>query len=119
MGKNYIGPGVGFRSQHELVIVLSKGKAKYFDKKIGNVITCPRVKPNAKYHPTEKPVELMDKIIRVVTPPNGKVLDTFCGSGSTLVAAKRGGYSYVGIERDERFVNIAKMRLEQEDGIAL
>ena len=64
-------------------------------------------------HPTVKNTQLMEYLIRLVTPPNGIVLDPFAGSGSTLVAAKRGGWEYVGIELDERYVEIANRRLEE------
>ena len=65
----------------------------------------------ANRHPTVKPTELMAWLVRLVTPPGGTVLDPFAGSGSTLVAAKREGFSYVGIEREEEYVEIAKARV--------
>lgn len=49
-------------------------------------------------HPTVKPVELMRYLIRLVTPPDGTVLDPFTGSGSTIVAAIREGMKSIGIE---------------------
>lgn len=51
---------------------------------------------NRNIHPTVKPTDLMAWLVRLVTPPNGTVLDPFAGSGSTLVAAKREGFGYVG-----------------------
>src|SRR5690606_21162457 len=65
----------------------------------------------ANRHPTVKPTDLMAWLVRLVTPPGGTVLDPFAGSGSTLVAAKREGFSYVGIEREEEYVEIAKARV--------
>jgi DNA modification methylase len=53
----------------------------------------------------------MEYLIRLITPPNGIVLDPFAGSGSTLVAAERGGWKYVGIELDEHYVDIINKRL--------
>lgn len=52
-------------------------------------------------HPTVKPVALMRYLVRLVTPPNGVVLDPFLGSGSTGCAAMAEGARFVGIERDE------------------
>src|SRR5690606_9485024 len=49
-------------------------------------------------HPTVKPTDLMAWLVRLSTPPNGVVLDPFAGSGSTLVAAKREGFGFIGIE---------------------
>lgn len=65
----------------------------------------------ANRHPTVKPTDLMAWLVRLVTPPGGTVLDPFAGSGSTLVAAKREGFSYVGIEREEEYVEIARARV--------
>jgi len=62
-------------------------------------------------HPTVKPLALMEWLIKLVTPPGGLILDPFCGSGSTLVAAKRLNVRAIGIEQDERSVEIARQRL--------
>ena len=62
-------------------------------------------------HPTVKPVPLMEWLIKLVTQPGGIVLDPFCGSGSTLVAAKKNGFNYVGIDLNEEYVEIAQKRL--------
>lgn len=63
-------------------------------------------------HPTVKPIKLMEYLITLVTPPNGIVLDPFCGSGSTGVAAKKLGFGFVGIELSEEYAEIAKKRCE-------
>lgn len=67
--------------------------------------------PTVNNHPTVKPVELMEWLIKLITPPNGTVLDPFAGSGSTLVAAKKNGFSYIGIELTEEYIDIIKSRL--------
>ena len=64
----------------------------------------------ANHHPTVKPTDLMAWLVRLVTPPGGIVLDPFAGSGSTLVAAKREGFRYIGIEREAEYVEIARAR---------
>ena len=63
-------------------------------------------------HPTVKPVELMKYLIKLVTPPNSKVLDPFCGSGSTGMAAVELGHTFTGIELDSNYVEIANKRIE-------
>jgi DNA modification methylase len=63
-------------------------------------------------HPTVKPLALMEYLIRLVTPKGGVVLDPFAGSGTTLIAAKSLGYSYIGIERESEYVAIATARIE-------
>lgn len=65
-------------------------------------------------HPTLKPLSLMQYLVRLVTPPDGVVLDCFCGTGSTLVAARRAGRDAIGIERDERYAAHARLRLANE-----
>lgn len=63
-------------------------------------------------HPTVKPVELMKYLIKLVTPPNGTVLDPFNGSGSTGMAAVGLGYKYIGCELDPNYVAISEKRIE-------
>ncbi len=65
---------------------------------------------NRNTHPTVKPTDLMAWLVRLITPPNGIVLDPFAGSGSTCVAAKREGFNYIGIEMEPEYVEIAKAR---------
>jgi site-specific DNA-methyltransferase (adenine-specific) len=63
-------------------------------------------------HPTCKPTALMAYLCRLITPPGGLVLDPFAGSGSTGVGALREGFRFVGIEREEQYVEIARRRVE-------
>jgi site-specific DNA-methyltransferase (adenine-specific) len=63
-------------------------------------------------HPTVKPTKLMEYLIKLVTPPGGKVLDPFMGSGTTGVAALRNGFEFRGIELEEVYLQIAKRRIE-------
>jgi DNA modification methylase len=66
--------------------------------------------PAANHHPTVKPLDLMQWLVRLVTPKGGTVLDPFCGSGSTLVAADREGFDAIGIELDPEYAEIARRR---------
>ena len=63
-------------------------------------------------HPTVKPIELMKYLIKLITPPGGRVLDPFNGSGSTGMAAVELGHPYIGCELDPAYVEIAKTRIE-------
>ena len=64
-------------------------------------------------HPTVKPTELMRYLCRLVTPPGGVVLDPFCGSGSTGRGAVLEGMSFVGIDLDAAYVEIARKRIDR------
>lgn len=66
------------------------------------------------HHPTVKPTDLMAYLVRLVTPPGGKVLDPFTGSGSTGKAAVREGFEFVGIEREPPYLAIAEARIAHE-----
>jgi site-specific DNA-methyltransferase (adenine-specific) len=69
--------------------------------------------PKANIHPTVKPIDLCRYLTRLITPPNGIVLDPFLGSGTTgCSVALEGGFGFIGIEREKDYVEIAKARIE-------
>lgn len=65
-----------------------------------------------KLHPTQKPVELLEYLIKTYTNEGELVLDNCMGSGSTGVACKNTNRDFIGIELDEKYFNIAKSRIE-------
>ena len=67
--------------------------------------------PKKNNHPTVKPIALMEYLIKLVTPKGGIVLEPFMGSGSTGIAAKNLGMSFIGIEKEEEYFEIAKQRI--------
>jgi site-specific DNA-methyltransferase (adenine-specific) len=67
--------------------------------------------PNKNFHPTVKPVKLMQYLVRLITPPNGLVLDPFCGSGTTGIACRLEDFHFVGIELDAEYAAIAQARI--------
>lgn len=71
----------------------------------------PEDAPSRNDHPTVKPVDLMRWLVRLVTPPGGVVLDPFTGSGTTGIACALEGFDFVGIERDDAYVRIARARI--------
>lgn len=71
--------------------------------------------PARNFHPTVKPTNLMRYLCRLITPPKGTILDPFMGSGSTGKAAKMEGFSFVGVEREKEYCEIAKKRIESVD----
>lgn len=64
-----------------------------------------------RLHPTQKSINVLQPLIEAFCPLNGLVLDPFCGSGSTLLAARRAGCAYVGIELDANHATMADVRL--------
>lgn len=64
------------------------------------------------FHPTVKPTNLMQYLVKLVTPPNGTVLDPFTGSGSTGKAAILNGFDFIGIELTEEYLPIIEGRLK-------
>ena len=68
--------------------------------------------PSKNNHPTVKPTDLMQYLCRLITPPNGTILDPFLGSGSTGKAAMYEGFKFVGIELTDEYLPIAKARIE-------
>ncbi len=63
-------------------------------------------------HPTVKPIKLMEYLVRLITPPNGKVLDPFMGSGSTGCACVKLGFDFTGIELNEESFLISQKRID-------
>jgi site-specific DNA-methyltransferase (adenine-specific) len=62
-------------------------------------------------HPTVKAVGLMHYLTRLITPPGGVVLDCFCGSGGTGMAALAEGFSFIGIDMNQEYIDITRQRL--------
>ncbi len=106
-GLDGVDPGYGDSGTYSRYFLIPKSSRKDREPK-GN--TGERINT----HPTVKPTVLMQHLVRLVTPKGGIVLDPFAGSGTTLVAAKREGFRYIGIEKDPGSVAIAKARLAAE-----
>jgi site-specific DNA-methyltransferase (adenine-specific) len=79
-----------------------------------NPVTDNQVFKKKNNHPTVKPTDLMRYLINLVTPPNATILDPFMGSGSTGKAAVRCGLNFIGIEKEQEYMDIAKARIEHE-----
>lgn len=88
----------------------SGGASRFFY--CAKISTSERNSAGPNGHPTIKTKKLMAYLIKLITPPGGIVLDPFMGSGSTGIAAKEGGFDFIGIERDEEYFEIAKARIK-------
>lgn len=76
------------------------------------------VRPRVNIHPTVKPIDLMRWLVRLAVPVGGVVLDPFAGSGSTGCAAALEGRRFIGIEREAKYVPIARARLTHWTAVA-
>lgn len=104
-----------------------KGVSHYFNyqlmkednggKQMKDVWTGSVTKPSEKIegkHPTQKPLYLLERIIRASTKEGELILDPFCGSSTTGVAAKRLGRMFIGIDQEEEYLNLSVRRLKSE-----
>ena len=97
--------------QHEMAYLLAKGSPSLPEKPISDVQQW-KYSGN-KLHPTQKPVSNLIPLIEAFSKPGNVILDPFCGSGSTLVAARLSGRGYIGIELSNDYCETARRRTEQ------
>ena len=76
-----------------------------------NIIKCQAPKGKDRIHPTQKPLKLIQELIRLTTKENDIVLDPFMGSGTLPVVAKMHGRKFIGIDNNEEFVDLSNKRL--------
>ena len=118
-----------FARKHDDLLWYAKGSSWWFNaprvpatsqrlkgqtKKATDVLEVPSINNMAKERvgwPTQKPLALLELLVGACCPPGGAVLDCFCGSGTTLVAAARLGRSAVGVDADARAVELARGRV--------
>lgn len=108
--KGNVTPNRYYMQGFECILMLRKGRAKTINN-IGtsNILAIPNIIGN-KQHPTEKPIELMQILIENSTQIGEIVLDPFMGCGSTGVACLNSGRSFIGIEIDKQYFDIAEKR---------
>jgi DNA modification methylase len=113
-----MGLGWRWRRSWEAIVEASVGRPKVWHggREQRNVLRFPRAIPQAGDHPTPKPVPLLEEIIRCAAPAQGRVLDPFAGSGSTLIAAERTGRVCLAAELEPRYGDIILARWEALTG---
>jgi adenine-specific DNA-methyltransferase len=109
--KDYTSSERFLRYQHEAAYLLAKGDVVPPGRPLPDVLDWPENTGN-RLHPTQKPVGVLTPLIESFCPEGGVVLDPFCGSGSTLVAASQTGRRSIGIEIDPAHVRTARKRME-------
>lgn len=111
--KRSMGLGTGFRAQKEEILHFTNGSPEYFDFSTSNVMGCGRVRAQDKDHQTQKPVELISQLVRVVAPAGGLVLDPFAGSCTLAEACVQTGRNYLCLERDAAHCATGESRVLQ------
>lgn len=101
-------PKTTFAPKHERIIHAVKGSPTLFDRE-ADVLNCDRC--NSERHPTEKPVDLLSRLIEVTTVPGELVIDPFAGVASTLIAARGLDRKYWGCEIHEAYHTLGAERL--------
>jgi site-specific DNA-methyltransferase (adenine-specific) len=87
----------------------------YNPKELWSVSRLHREHPERADHPTQKPLEIIERMVKASCPPGGTVLDPFMGSGTTALAAKRLGRNYTGFELNPAYCEIIQARLSAPD----
>jgi DNA modification methylase len=112
--KSYASSKRFVRYEHEQAYLLAKGRPALPEKPIADVIDMPY--SGNTIHPTQKSVKALLPLVEAFAPKGGLVLDPFCGSGSTLIAAQKLNRSYLGIELDTGHHAAAGKRLAVTSG---
>ncbi|WP_084733209.1 DNA methyltransferase [Sphingobium chungbukense] len=108
--KHYASSTRFLRYEHEQAFLLAKGRPAQPAHALPDVIDWPRYTGNRR-HPTEKPVEILRPLVETFSAPGDIVLDPFCGSGSTLEAARTCGRAFLGVELDGEHFRTASSRM--------
>ncbi len=96
--------------QHEQAYLLAKGYPPYPELELPDVLGWEYT--GNRLHPTQKPLRTIGQLVEAFSRPGDLVLDPFCGSGTTALAAKLSGRRWIGIEKDAEYHRIASARLE-------
>lgn len=108
--KGNFGMGNYYRFKYEMVLFGQKGNKPMKNHSFADVLDCNGT--GNKFHPTQKPIDLLKIFIWNSSDENGVVFDPFMGSGSTGVACKLTNRNFIGIELNEKYFDIAKQRIE-------
>lgn len=109
--KGNVTPNRYYMNACEFVLMLKKGRSRTIRHPGTPSVLRYRNKVGSKTHPTEKPIELMECLIKNSTRKFDTVLDPFMGGGSTGVACANTGRRFIGMELDDWYFNVAKERL--------
>ena len=103
-----------YAGQYENILFCVKGKHKLNNGRATDILKFDRVAGNSLLHSHQKPIELLNFLIKKSTKPNGVVMDCYMGSGSTIISAVGLGRGSIGIELNDKYLEIVNKRLEKE-----
>ena len=101
-----------YAPKHEFVLYAHKGRSLFREKRLPDVMDFPKIASVKLHHPTEKNVDMLSVFIANNSDATQTILDPFMGSGTTGVACKNLNRSFIGIELDSTYFEIAKQRIE-------
>lgn len=107
--KEKIGMGYHYRSQHELILFLEKGKRKLNNLSIPDILSFPRIRGG---YPAEKPVELLEVLVNQSSIEGDLIIDPFMGSGNVGVACNKLNRNFIGNDISDEAIICAKERLK-------
>lgn len=97
----------------ECIIYAKKGRRPISNGRRSSIIRVDRMAAGKNFHPSQKPVQLLEELIAMSTDRGDLVVDPFAGSGSTIIAARNLGRRGVGIEMEKMYVDRANEQLER------
>lgn len=112
--KMHIGMGNNYRHRYELIMLLCKTNFKTKRHDIPNILAYKKVHHSKATHVSEKPVELLELLIDQSSDEGDVVFDPFCGSGSTLDAAKHLKRDYIGFDINSDYAILADKRIKEK-----
>ena len=102
-----------FGQQYEIILLLNKGRKYFNGKRLSDVWYFDRISFQHQHHPNEKPIRLLEQCILKHSNESDIILDPFMGSGSTGIACLDTGRRFIGIEKDIKYFEIAKQRIQK------
>lgn len=114
--KDWFGIGGNWRPTCEFILLLTKGRFVTHSKNKSNILKFRRLSGQKMVHPTQKPVALIEELIKEPDYNPQIILDPFMGSGTTGVACRNTKRDFIGIELDENYFNIACERIYVGEG---
>ena len=102
-----------YAPKYEFILFGHKGRTLLREKRIPDVIDCPKIPSKLLVHPTEKPIELLSIFIKQSSDEDDIVFDGFMGCASTGIASLNNNRKFIGIELDDKYFEFAKKRIEE------